>query len=67
MAFVSEDVSGSECFSYVAYDKENERLAMTFRKGGSYIIENIAPIEVARWMAAGSPGGYFNHFVRGRY
>ena len=57
----------SSCFAALAYDASGKRLQMTFAKGGSYIIEGIEAIEVDRWINSGSPGGYFNSFVRGAY
>ena len=57
----------SSCFSLLAYNSATKQLQMTFAKGGSYIIEGIEAIEVDRWINSGSPGGYFNSFVRGAY
>lgn len=58
----------SSCFSRIEYDENEKRLAMTFAKDGRrYIIDGIEPIEVHRWIDSGSPGGYFNSFVRGVY
>lgn len=58
----------SSCFAYMAYNSSTEQLQMTFAKDGrSYIIEGIPAIEVDRWINSGSPGGYFNSFVRGVY
>lgn len=57
----------STCFAYMAYNKSTQSLQITFQKGGSYVIEGIDPIEVDRWINSGSPGGYFNSFVRGAY
>ena len=57
----------SSCFSSLAYNSTTQQLQMTFAKGGSYIIEGIEAIEVDRWINSGSPGGYFNSFVRGAY
>ena len=57
----------SSCFASISYNKSSKQLQMTFAKGGSYVIENIEEIEVDRWINSGSPGGYFNSFVRGSY
>ena len=58
----------SSCFSAIAYNEQSGQLQMTFAKDGrSYIIESIPAIEVQRWIDSGSPGGYFNSFVRGAY
>ena len=57
----------SSCFSALAYNASTKQLQMTFAKGGSYIIEGIDAIEVDRRVNSGSPGGYFNSFVRGAY
>jgi hypothetical protein len=57
----------SSCFAAILYDASTDRLQMVFNKGGSYIIEGIPNIEVERWINSGSPGGYFNSFVRGQY
>ena len=58
----------SSCFAAMAYNSSTKQLQMTFQKDGrSYIIEGIEAIEVDRWVNSGSPGGYFNSFVRGAY
>jgi hypothetical protein len=57
----------SSCFASIRYNATSKSLQMTFAKGGSYIIEGIEAIEVDRWVNSGSPGGYFNSFVRGAY
>jgi hypothetical protein len=58
----------SSCFASIEYDSSNKQLAMTFQKDGSrYIIDGIEEIEVDRWINSGSPGGYFNTFIRGSY
>lgn len=58
----------SSCFSSLEYNSSSQSLAMTFAKDGKrYIIEGIPEIEVQRWIDSGSPGGYFNSFVRGAY
>ena len=57
----------SSCFSRLAYDAGNKTLLMQFVKGGVYQIEGIEAVEVDRWINSGSPGGYFNSFVRGAY
>ena len=57
----------SSCFASIMYNSSTKQLQMTFQKGGSYIIEGIEAIEVDRWVNSGSPGGYFNSFVRGAY
>jgi hypothetical protein len=74
MAEGDENVGGfenlgvvSSCFAALAYNAATRQLQMTFAKGGSYIIDGIEEIEVHRWINSGSPGGYFNSFVRGTY
>ena len=57
----------STCFAAISYNRATKQLQMMFNKGGSYIIEGIEEIEVERWVNSGSPGGYFNTFVRGNY
>ena len=57
----------SSCFAALLYNSSTQQLQMVFAKGGSYIIEGIEAIEVDRWINSGSPGGYFNSFVRGAY
>lgn len=58
----------SSCFSSIEYNSSTGELAMTFAKDGRrYLIPNIEAIEVERWINSGSPGGYFNSFIKGAY
>jgi hypothetical protein len=57
----------SSCFARLSYNSSTKSLMMQFSKGGVYTIEGIEAIEVDRWINSGSPGGYFNSFVRGSY
>lgn len=58
----------SSCFASMSYNRSTRQLSMTFSKDGRrYIIDGIEEIEVDRWVNSGSPGGYFNSFVRGVY
>ena len=58
----------SSAFSSIEYNEDTKQAAITFAKDGKrYIIEGIEAIEVQRWVDSGSPGGYFNSFVRGAY
>jgi hypothetical protein len=58
----------SSCFSSMEYNSDTKQLSMTFAKDGSrYMIDGIEEIEIDRWINSGSPGGYFNSFIRGSY
>lgn len=67
VGFVNTGVISS-CFSSIEYNATTKQLSMTFAKDGRrYLIDGIEEIEVHRWVNSGSPGGYFNTFVRGSY
>ena len=57
----------SSAIAAMSYDEDTQDLQITFHRGGSYIIHSIAPIEVSRWVDSGSPGGYFNRWIKGQY
>jgi hypothetical protein len=58
----------SSCFSSMAYNNSTNELQMTFAKDGrSYTIPGIPISEIDKWVNSGSPGGYFNSFVRGNF
>jgi hypothetical protein len=56
----------SSAIAYLAYDDEAGEAYVSFQKGGSYTI-TMPQIEVERWAAADSPGGYWNANVKGKY
>lgn len=56
----------SSAISRIDYDDETGTCYFTMKDGKGYSI-NIPEIEVARWVNAESPGGYFNLNIRGKY
>jgi hypothetical protein len=57
----------STAIARVEYDDEEETVSVTFQKGGTYVLQGVPQIEVERWVNDGSPGGYWNSYMRGRY
>lgn len=56
----------SDAIARLEYDDGFGHAYVTFHRGGSYIIQ-MPQIEVERWAAASSVGGYFNLYVKGKY
>jgi hypothetical protein len=57
----------SEAISLLAYDAETETCWVSFTDGSTVELGDFPEIELERWLAAGSPGKYWNYHVRGRY
>ena len=57
----------STAIARLDYDDEAEICYLTFTDGRSYELPSIPQIEVERWAASASPGGYFNANIRGTY
>jgi hypothetical protein len=57
----------SEAISVFVYDADTRTLWVTFTDGMTAELSDFPEIELARWLAAPSIGGYFNANVRGRY
>jgi hypothetical protein len=58
----------SSAIARIDYDDEEQVVYLTFQKGGGmYVIEGVPQIEVERWSQSGSPGGYWNSYLKGRY
>lgn len=52
---------------YALYYRRDRTLSIVFQDGSRYAIEDFPPIELSRWLAAESIGGYWNANLRGRY
>lgn len=58
----------SSAFASIQYNQQTKQAAITFAKDGRrYMIEGIEANEVHRWVNSGSPGGYYNSFIKGVY
>jgi len=58
----------SNAIARMEYDADKQELIVTFARDGSqYTIGGITELEAHRWASSGSPGRYFNSFVRGKY
>ena len=51
----------------IDYDDETSDCFITFKDGRSYTLRNFPQIEAERWANSGSPGGYWNTKLRGKY
>ena len=61
---------GSSAIQDAIYDDETQELTIRFEGGrgaGSYDFSNFSEIEWARFIAASSPGSYYNANIKGRY
>jgi hypothetical protein len=57
----------STCFARLEYNDDDKTAALTFQKGGRYLLQGIDRIEVERMASSDSPGGYWNSNVKGQY
>ena len=51
----------------VGYDADTQTLTIEFRKSGTYEFFDVPESVYQEVMAAGSPGEYFGHNIRGKY
>lgn len=51
----------------VQYDDEKRELAVTFKRGGTYVYERVSPVDYIRFKAAPSKNGFLNSNIKGKY
>lgn len=66
MAMESQPVASS-AIAAVMYDSDTQDMQITFKDGRSYILSGVPEIEMDRMINSGSPGSYWNAFMKGRY
>jgi hypothetical protein len=66
MAIINYPVQSSALVR-IDYDDEEQTVYFTFKDGRSYSIQGIEQIEIERWVNSGSPGGYWNANLKGKY
>ena len=50
-----------------AYDKDSQKLVLTFPNGRSYTYDAVPPDLYRQWQQADSKGEFYNTFIRGSY
>jgi hypothetical protein len=50
-----------------SYDKDSQRLKLTFPNGRSYSYDAVPPDLYQQWLQADSKGDFYNTFIRGSY
>lgn len=66
MPFVNIPVT-STAIARLEYDLGDQTLAITFQKGGNYLLKGVPEIEAERLANSPSPGSYWNLNMRGKY
>jgi hypothetical protein len=57
----------SSAIARIEYDDLTQEMTITFARGGSYVVPGVPGIELERLINSGSPGGYWNANMKGRY